>query len=244
MGATPDSDPWATPDTLRPPGPSPTPPTVPSPITLLSLATAHPISWLQASCSVSCRASPSCFPSPAWATPSSFPACSAGTRWSGFSRARSRPGWPVAPPRGGASRGPARRRHGGGLSAPGHPRAARGRGGGPGSVGGADRRDQPRRHGHERRTAAGYGQRGLGPLLLPAGHPIILAAGIFKLPDLTGPLGDGIRGPAVAAAVCAAVAGIVSVHYLLRYFKTKSLTPFGAYCILFGAAMVLYTSIS
>ena len=27
--------------------------------------------------------------------------------------------------------------------------------------------------------------------------PIILAAGLFKLPDLTGPLGDGIRGQAL-----------------------------------------------
>ncbi len=34
--------------------------------------------------------------------------------------------------------------------------------------------------------------------------PIILAAGIFKLGDLTGPLGTGIRGPAVIAAVAAA----------------------------------------
>ncbi len=74
--------------------------------------------------------------------------------------------------------------------------------------------------------------------------PIILAAGIFKLSDLTGPLGNGIRGQAVVAAACAAVAGILSVHYLLRYFKTRNLIPFGIYCILFGAVMIVYTSVS
>jgi undecaprenyl-diphosphatase len=74
--------------------------------------------------------------------------------------------------------------------------------------------------------------------------PIILAAGVFKVSDLTGPLGDGIRGQAVVAAVCAAIAGIVSVHYLLRYFESRNLIPFGIYCLLFGAGMVVYTSVS
>jgi undecaprenyl-diphosphatase len=73
--------------------------------------------------------------------------------------------------------------------------------------------------------------------------PIILAAGVFKLSDLTGPLGAGVRGPAVIAAVCAAVAGYVSVAFLVRYFKTRNLTPFGIYCLLFGLAMVVYTSV-
>jgi undecaprenyl-diphosphatase len=72
--------------------------------------------------------------------------------------------------------------------------------------------------------------------------PIILAAGLFKLPDLTGPLGAGIRGQSVVAAVCAAGAAIVSVHWLLRYFKTRNLIPFGIYCLVFGFAMVIYTT--
>ena len=74
--------------------------------------------------------------------------------------------------------------------------------------------------------------------------PIILAAGIFKLPDLTGPLGNGVRGQAVVAAVCAAIAAVFAVHYLLRYFRTRTLTPFGIYCLVFGAAMVVYTTVS
>jgi undecaprenyl-diphosphatase len=72
--------------------------------------------------------------------------------------------------------------------------------------------------------------------------PPILAAGIYKLGDLTGPLGTGVRGEAVVAAVAAAITAIVTVHYLLRYFQTRTLTPFGLYCIVFGTAMVIYNA--
>jgi undecaprenyl-diphosphatase len=72
--------------------------------------------------------------------------------------------------------------------------------------------------------------------------PPILLAGIYKLPDLTGPLGDGVRGPALLAAVFAAVTAIVTVHFLTRWFKTRTLTPFGIYCVVFGTAMVIYNA--
>jgi undecaprenyl-diphosphatase len=70
--------------------------------------------------------------------------------------------------------------------------------------------------------------------------PPILAAGLFKYSDLTGSLGAGIRGDAVIAAVSAAIAAVFTVHFLMRYFKTRTLTPFGIYCIAFGALMVIY----
>ncbi|HUB03772.1 MAG TPA: undecaprenyl-diphosphate phosphatase [Solirubrobacteraceae bacterium] len=72
--------------------------------------------------------------------------------------------------------------------------------------------------------------------------PPILAAGLLKFSDLTGPLGAGIRGDAVIAAVAAAITAVITVHYLMRYFKTRTLTPFGIYCIVFGAAMVIYNA--
>jgi undecaprenyl-diphosphatase len=72
--------------------------------------------------------------------------------------------------------------------------------------------------------------------------PPILAAGLFKFTDLTGPLGAGIRGPAVIAAVAAAITAVFTVHFLTRYFKTRNLTPFGIYCLLFGLAMVIYNA--
>ncbi len=70
--------------------------------------------------------------------------------------------------------------------------------------------------------------------------PIILAAGIFKFGDLTGPLGAGIRGAAVLAAAVAAVAAVITVHFLSRYLRRGNLTPFGIYCVVFGVAMVIY----
>jgi len=72
--------------------------------------------------------------------------------------------------------------------------------------------------------------------------PIILAAGVFKLSDLTGPLGDGIRGYAVTAAVAAAIVAVFTVHFLTRYFRRGNLNPFAAYCVLFGVAMVVYNA--
>jgi undecaprenyl-diphosphatase len=70
--------------------------------------------------------------------------------------------------------------------------------------------------------------------------PIILIAGVYKLPDLTGHLGSGIRGYAVIAAVAAAITAVFTVHFLTRYFRRGNLRPFGIYCVLFGIAMVIY----
>src|SRR5581483_10467200 len=56
--------------------------------------------------------------------------------------------------------------------------------------------------------------------------PIILAAGVYKVGDLTGPNGAGIRGAAVLAAVCAAIAAVFTVHFLTRYFRRGNLNPF------------------
>jgi undecaprenyl-diphosphatase len=73
--------------------------------------------------------------------------------------------------------------------------------------------------------------------------PIILAAGLFKLPDLTGPLGNGVRGQALVAAIASAATTVLAVRFLMRYFKTRTLTPFGVYCLVFGAAMAIYTAV-
>jgi len=72
--------------------------------------------------------------------------------------------------------------------------------------------------------------------------PVILAAGVFKLGDLTGPLGNGIRGQAVVACASAAVAAVFTVRFLMRYFKTRTLMPFAVYCLLFGGAMIAYNA--
>ncbi len=71
--------------------------------------------------------------------------------------------------------------------------------------------------------------------------PIILAAGVFKLPDLLGHLGNGIRGQALVACISAAVTAVFTVAFLVRWFKTKTLVPFAIYGLVFGGAMVIYT---
>ncbi len=74
--------------------------------------------------------------------------------------------------------------------------------------------------------------------------PPILAAGLLKFGDLTGKLGDGgIRSAAVIAAISAALTAIVCVHFLTNYFKTRTLTPFAIYCLVFGAFMVVFTTV-
>ncbi len=69
--------------------------------------------------------------------------------------------------------------------------------------------------------------------------PVILAAAALKLPELLGPQGNGVRGPALVAAGCAAVTTFFAVKFLLRYFETNRLSPFGIYCIGLGLVSTL-----
>jgi undecaprenyl-diphosphatase len=64
--------------------------------------------------------------------------------------------------------------------------------------------------------------------------PIIGAAALLKIPELLGHDGDGVRGPALVAAVCAAVTSYISVKFLMKYFETNRLTPFAIYCVIAG----------
>jgi len=73
--------------------------------------------------------------------------------------------------------------------------------------------------------------------------PIILAAALYKLPGLFGSGGSGIRGQAVVGAIAAAIAAWLSIRFLLRYFKTNRLTPFGIYCIVAGAVSLVWLTV-
>jgi undecaprenyl-diphosphatase len=70
--------------------------------------------------------------------------------------------------------------------------------------------------------------------------PIILAAGFYKLPDLMGHNGDGIRGQVVVGSIVAGLAAYVSVRFLTNFFKTRTLMPFAIYCLVVGPAMIVY----
>jgi undecaprenyl-diphosphatase len=69
--------------------------------------------------------------------------------------------------------------------------------------------------------------------------PVILAAGALKLGDLSGPLGDGIRGQVLFGALLSFIGAYLSVRFLTRYFANRSLRPFGIYCLAAGIASVI-----
>ena len=69
--------------------------------------------------------------------------------------------------------------------------------------------------------------------------PVIFAAAALKLPELAGSAGDGVRGPALVAGLCAAATTFFAVKFLMRFFQTKTLTPFGVYCISLGLISTL-----
>ena len=69
--------------------------------------------------------------------------------------------------------------------------------------------------------------------------PVILAAGALKLPELLGSEGNGVRGPAFVGGLCAALTTFFAVKFLLRYFQTNRLTPFGVYCAGLGVLCTL-----
>ncbi|BBZ76793.1 undecaprenyl-diphosphatase [Mycolicibacterium anyangense] len=73
--------------------------------------------------------------------------------------------------------------------------------------------------------------------------PIILAAGVFKIPDLFGPAGDGIGGQVIAGSVASFVAAYLAVRFLTRYFETRTLTPFAIYCVVFGGLSLAWLTL-
>jgi undecaprenyl-diphosphatase len=73
--------------------------------------------------------------------------------------------------------------------------------------------------------------------------PVILAAGVFKIPDLFGPMGAGIGGQVLAGSVASFVSAYFAVRFLTRYFHTRTLTPFALYCTVAGAASLLWLAI-
>ncbi len=74
--------------------------------------------------------------------------------------------------------------------------------------------------------------------------PVILAAGALKIPDLTGPLGAGIHGPILAGSIASFVSAYLAVRFLIRYFHTRTLTPFAIYCGLAGLGSLLWLTLA
>jgi undecaprenyl-diphosphatase len=64
--------------------------------------------------------------------------------------------------------------------------------------------------------------------------PVILAAGVLEVPQL---LASGVPiGEYIAAAILSGIAAYLSARFLLRYFRSGRLDPYGWYCIAAGLA--------
>jgi undecaprenyl-diphosphatase len=73
--------------------------------------------------------------------------------------------------------------------------------------------------------------------------PIILAAGVYKIPELFGPQATGIGGQVLAGSVASFVCAYLAVRYLTQYFQTRTLTPFAIYCAVVGAGSLAWLTL-
>jgi undecaprenyl-diphosphatase len=71
--------------------------------------------------------------------------------------------------------------------------------------------------------------------------PIILAAGLYKLPSLA-TSGKGIMGQVLVGSIAAGIAAYLSVRFLTRWFSTKTLAPFAYYCMGAGVVFMALTA--
>jgi undecaprenyl-diphosphatase len=69
--------------------------------------------------------------------------------------------------------------------------------------------------------------------------PVILAAGILKVPTLFGHAGDHIHGQVAVGFVLTGVTAYISVRFLVRYFERHTLQPFAIYCLVAGGASLI-----
>ena len=69
--------------------------------------------------------------------------------------------------------------------------------------------------------------------------PVIFAAGVLKLPSLAGPSAAHIHGQILVGVLVAFVAAYLSIRFLVRYFETRTLTPFAIYSLVAGLLCVI-----
>jgi len=75
--------------------------------------------------------------------------------------------------------------------------------------------------------------------------PVILAAGALKISDLTGPLGNGIRGQVLFASALSFIGAYLALRLLVRWLSnaSRTLTPFAVYCLIVGLGSIIYLSV-
>ena len=75
--------------------------------------------------------------------------------------------------------------------------------------------------------------------------PVILAAGLLKVPDLTGPLAADIKGPILFGSLLSGISAYFALRFLVRYFSDpkRTLTPFAIYCLAAGLGSFIYLAV-
>ena len=75
--------------------------------------------------------------------------------------------------------------------------------------------------------------------------PVIFAAGVLKIPDLTGPLGNGVHGQVLVGSIMSGVGAYLALRFFVRYISDpkRTLTPFAVYCLVMGLGSAIYLGI-
>ena len=69
--------------------------------------------------------------------------------------------------------------------------------------------------------------------------PVIVGASIVKLPELFTTDAKELLGQILVGSIVSFIATYISVNFLVKWFKTKTLYPFAIYCLIFGIASFL-----
>jgi undecaprenyl-diphosphatase len=69
-----------------------------------------------------------------------------------------------------------------------------------------------------------------------------VAAGVLKVSDLAGPLGDAVRGQVLAGSVVSFIGAFIALRFFMRWISnsTRTLAPFAIYCRAVGLGSFIY----
>jgi undecaprenyl-diphosphatase len=70
--------------------------------------------------------------------------------------------------------------------------------------------------------------------------PVIALAAILKVPSLLHSQTPGLLKLSIYGSIAAGIAAYLSIRFLMRYFHTNRLWPFGVFCLVFGLASAVY----
>jgi undecaprenyl-diphosphatase len=73
--------------------------------------------------------------------------------------------------------------------------------------------------------------------------PVILGAGLVKVPELFSPAAHAVLGPALVGSALAGISAYIAVRFLTSYFETRTLRPFALYCLIAGVGSLIWLTV-